>query len=392
MKVTIITPDVSHNCIGRAWVLASILNKSYDVEIVGPRFGNSVWPPLLDMDINIPIKSVGVNKIGYSFPLFYKEIIPLIEGDIVYVSKLHLSSLIPALIANSKLNIPYLVDVDDWELGFVINMLKNKSLLQKPLYYISSSLLWARFSSYWQFYLPDRFAGMFNVPITVSNSFLKRKFGGTIIWHTRDEEKFDPALYDQFESRRKFGIPEDKKVILFFGTPRPYKGVENLILALSMLHRKDSVLVIAGLGEDPYSRFIATLGKEKLGDSFIGLGYIPLSKAPEVVSIADVYVVPQHDSPATLGQMPAKVFDAMAMAKPIVATRVSDLPYVLAGVGRLIYPGDLKGLANEIEFLLDNECYSRKLGIKARRRFVKEFGLSAMSEKMKKLFKREGLL
>jgi len=40
--------------------------------------------------------------------------------------------------------------------------------------------------------------------------------------------------------------------------------------------------------------------------------------------MGDVVIIPQRENFATLGQMPAKVFDAMAMAKPTIATNVSD--------------------------------------------------------------------
>ena len=42
---------------------------------------------------------------------------------------------------------------------------------------------------------------------------------------------------------------------------------------------------------------------------------------PEIVSAADVIVVPQRNTPAAQAQFPLKLTDGMAMAKPILATQ-----------------------------------------------------------------------
>ncbi|AEH25424.1 glycosyltransferase [Pyrococcus yayanosii] len=382
MKITIITPDFSHNCLGRAWTLAKILEKTYDVEIVGPLFGKDLWEPLKNIDI--PYRYVRVNKVGYSFPTYLKKILTLIDGDLVYSSKLYLSSFVPAVIAKEKLQIPHILDIDDWERGFVMNALRNKSLITRFTYYSISTAFWGHLSSYWQKYIPEKLSYLPDA-ITVSNSFLKRKFGGSIIWHTRDEKIFDPKLYTPENSKRSIGINDNLKVVLFFGTPKPYKGVEDLINAMALVDQKDVVLVIAGLGNDPYSRYVRELGRKQLGEKFIGIGNVPFHKIPEIVSIADVYVIPQKKSPATVGQMPAKVFDAMAMAKPIVATNVSDLPYVLKKCGIIVEPGDIEKIAEEIKFLLENPSIAKKLGKKCHYRFIREFSLSAMKTVIKKV-------
>ena len=46
MKISILTPDLSHNCLGRAYLLAKILQRHYEVEIVCPIFGDGIWEPV----------------------------------------------------------------------------------------------------------------------------------------------------------------------------------------------------------------------------------------------------------------------------------------------------------------------------------------------------------
>ena len=58
--------------------------------------------------------------------------------------------------------------------------------------------------------------------------------------------------------------------------------------------------------------------------------------------------------------MPAKVFDAMAMAKPIIATNVSDLPEFLDGCGWTVAPEKPKQLADTIQYVF-NHSINRKI-------------------------------
>jgi len=48
MKISILSPDLSHNCLGRAYLLAKILQRHYEVEIIGFETLNIVGGPNVD--------------------------------------------------------------------------------------------------------------------------------------------------------------------------------------------------------------------------------------------------------------------------------------------------------------------------------------------------------
>ena len=75
---------------------------------------------------------------------------------------------------------------------------------------------------------------------------------------------------------------------------------------------------------------------------------VPYRDVPALYAAADVVAIPQLDTEAAQHQMPLKAPDAMAMARPIVASAVSDLPDVLDGCARLVPPGDVDALAAAI--------------------------------------------
>jgi len=48
MKISILTPNVSDNNLGRAHILAKVLQRRWPVEIIGPMFGDALWYPVAD--------------------------------------------------------------------------------------------------------------------------------------------------------------------------------------------------------------------------------------------------------------------------------------------------------------------------------------------------------
>jgi glycosyltransferase involved in cell wall biosynthesis len=106
----------------------------------------------------------------------------------------------------------------------------------------------------------------------------------------------------------------------------------------------------------------------------------PFAKIPYFLSAADVVALPQRDIPFAHAQVPAKVFDAMAMAKPIIATDVGDLPAILQGCGIIIPPGDVKALGEAIHKVVDNPDLASALGNRARQRCINQYSWGKMSE------------
>ena len=59
MKISVLTPDLSHNCLGRDDLPAKILQRHHEIEIIGPIFGDGIWEPVAD-DKSITYKSVKI--------------------------------------------------------------------------------------------------------------------------------------------------------------------------------------------------------------------------------------------------------------------------------------------------------------------------------------------
>ncbi len=78
----------------------------------------------------------------------------------------------------------------------------------------------------------------------------------------------------------------------------------------------------------------------------------------------------------------------MAMAKPIITTKVSDLPEILSGCGWIVEPEKPNEIAMAIRYILDHPEEAKEKGQKARERCEEKYSYDAMEEVLLGLFKR----
>lgn len=383
-KITVLTPDASGNCVGRAHVLACALGRDFAVEIVGPRFGDQIWQPVQGSQCEI--KSIHVGASPWDLPRL-RGVDRLVEGDLLLASKPLATSYGIALRVARQRGLPLIVDVDDWESGFCRDRWERSGLVGKARY--SASSLWR----------PQWSLSLLNSPrwerriseadaITVSNSFLQEKFGGERVWHGRDAAAFDPALQDPAACRATHGWDPSWKLITYLGTMTPYKGLDDLIEAVAALADPAVRLVLIGAGEDPHSRNAVAQARSRLPGRCLVLGRRPLTEVPALLAAADAVVIPQRSNPATVGQMPAKLFDAMAAARPIVATDVSDIRECLEGCGWVVEPGNPAAMAEALTELLADPREARRRGAQARARAQERFGYAGMAETLGRIIEK----
>ncbi len=86
--------------------------------------------------------------------------------------------------------------------------------------------------------------------------------------------------------------------------------------------------------------------------------------------------------------MPNVVLEAMALARPIVATRVGGVPEVVKdGInGFLVEPGDVEGFARKVKYLLSNPDLSRKMGLAGREIVVRNFACEKAVQRITEIY------
>ncbi|MFC1686685.1 glycosyltransferase [Patescibacteria group bacterium] len=371
---------MASNCLGRAYILAEILQKDFEVEIIGPLYGKEVWPPCANSPAKRDPSARGKIKYkifpGRSLPwlLFYlPSWLKKIDGDIIYASKFHLTSfglgLLKKLFSGKKL----ILDIDDWEPGAFLSMPRRKRYKKAILNFFNPfSYCWIFLMSKLSFLADDT---------TVASNFLKKKYGGTIIPHGRNHLKLNPAKYSQDKAKQKLDL-KSKKIVMFLGTPTLHKGILDLLEATKDIN--EIQVVIVGVDDNAFSLRIK---KEYTHPKYIGM--IPFSEVPEYLIAADIVIIPQRgDKLYSIAQTPAKVFDAMCLAKPIIATTVGDLPKILDGCGVIIEPAKTTLLKKAILDLIKNPTKAKSLGEKARLKCINKYSYQVLAKKIKPLFEK----
>ena len=149
----------------------------------------------------------------------------------------------------------------------------------------------------------------------VSNLFPRAKVECTPIpaYQLSTDTKIDPA-----EAKSRLGIPPERKVALFFGIVRPYKGLRLLVEAAGMLKRQGNPvhLLIAGEFWENFSDYQRLFEHEGLGDWVtVQNRYIPNEDIPLCFGVADVFVAPYVG-----GTQSGAVKLALGYGIPIVVT------------------------------------------------------------------------
>jgi glycosyltransferase involved in cell wall biosynthesis len=305
------------------------------------------------------------------------SLIKSLEGDIIYAYKTKASSFGVGLLARQLRHRPLLLDIDDWEMSWHggEDWRYQPSLKQRyrDLFKSSGALRQPDHPVYLQ--RLERLTSKVDA-VTVHTQFLQRKFGGAYVPNGKDTEAFNPQHYDRTSSRQRWGL-DNYRVLMFPGAPRPYKGLEDVLTALDQLNQPDLKLVI--VGGSPYDDYDDAL-VQRWGQYIIRLPKVPHPEMPAVVAAADAVVVPQQDTPAAQAQFPLKLTDGMAMAKPILATRVGDIPDILGNTGYLVPPGDIAAIAQQIQHIFSHPDEATQRGIAARQRCIELYSIQAMAQ------------
>jgi glycosyltransferase involved in cell wall biosynthesis/GT2 family glycosyltransferase len=381
LTALVVTWDVGHNPLGRSYMLAEVLDRVVrNVVIAGfqfERYGKDVWEPVRDG--RLPV----IRLPGATFPAFLEQVERLAERlrpDIVFACKPRLPSLQLAAMIKHRWHCPLVLDIDDHELSFFkgTDEVSIADLAQVPVEDAVSHAepygeLWTRLAQHLRGCADE---------IIVSNVALQREFGGTIVPHVRDERVFDPQFEDKAAARTHYGVPDDAKVVLFFGTPRLHKGIDVLARAVGQIADPTFRLVVVG---DAPDRSVTAKLVELSNGRLCSLPNQPFSDIPRVLAMADVVCLPQDiGHPISQFQLPAKAIDAIGMGVPLLVSPTPPLlQLVQDGVARILDPARLPEMLIEAVAAADSVEAA-----KVRTQFLRSYSHAAAAETLRSLILR----
>jgi len=174
--------------------------------------------------------------------------------------------------------------------------------------------------------------------------------------------------------------------VLVFGTVsvlRSWKGHLYLLEALKYVLEKGQTSALIIVGEGPYRPVI----EEKIQE--VGLAeHVRLvghqENIPEWLALMDVFVLASYANEG----VPQALLQALAMGKPVAATRTGGIPEVIVPgeTGLLAPPRDSRALAENMSRLAHDEPLRAKLGQQGQQVVASRYSLERMADALEALY------
>lgn len=190
--------------------------------------------------------------------------------------------------------------------------------------------------------------------------------------------------------RRGLGLTNEP-VIMWVGGFYPWHDLDLLLESFAQVLQKQPMARLVLVGEGQTRPEVAQkVMRNGLDHAVIMTGAIPHNSVPEMVSIADVAVVPAEPVSASRGGTgtPLKLFEYMAAGKAIVATDVNQASEVIRDGynGLLVKAGDINGFSEAILALLDDSVKRGCLGQNARQDAVEQYSWEQYTKRLDEIY------
>jgi glycosyltransferase involved in cell wall biosynthesis len=180
----------------------------------------------------------------------------------------------------------------------------------------------------------------------------------------------------------------EEATILYAGRVLPRKGLLYLLRALAKVRQAMPrvCLRVAGETESAAAYFEACrqfIKQQVLDSAVIFLGSLTMEQMVEEYARCAVLALPSKQETA-----PVVVAEAMAAGRPVVATRVCGVPYLVEdGVsGLLVHYGDIDGLASALLRVLRDSQLRMQMGQRGRKMAETRFRADVVARETRQLY------
>jgi glycosyltransferase involved in cell wall biosynthesis len=168
-----------------------------------------------------------------------------------------------------------------------------------------------------------------------------------------------------------FGLSVRDKFFLYLGGINPHKNLVSLAECFAKLEQQDTKLVIIGdIKTESFTPGLTELRQRinelGIGDRVIFTGYISDEEAVHFLNVAKTVVLPSF---AEGFGLPA--LEGAACGTPVIATRNSPLPDLLAGGGVFVDPEEPQQLLSAMQQIISDEQDRRHMAQTARQKAQK---------------------
>ena len=356
-RAAVVSWDLTHNPVGRALVLAELLDHEWGVDLIGPmwtQYGTSLWAPV-DGEI-ASIRTFPASTIVDYLPAAVATAVSQ-RYDLVVASKYRLPAIHLATMIAEWSDAPLVVDMCDLE-----------SAVAPPVEEGPADSIDSLFDG------PARRLEERSIELadarTVVGPTLHDRFGGHIVRHARrpsfpvDTPEAEAA---RSTARDRFSIPSGESAVFYIGTVRPHKGVHDVVEAIREISDIEIRLHLFTTTSD--EELDEMLGADR--EQWVNHGHCRLRDIPAILSAADLVVIAQDPgSEIARYQVPAKISDAGLLGCTVLAPALpayADL--IEAGLIETFAPGGLAARIRELALRADDREARRERQLLAKAEF-----------------------
>jgi len=192
----------------------------------------------------------------------------------------------------------------------------------------------------------------------------------------------DPSVKGSF--KRKFGIQDNRKIILYLGRVNRQKGLELLIRAYSHLVKrmscKNALLVIAGPDDGYLTEARSLVASQGIHDSVLFTGFVDNKEKIGVLADATLFVTPKYCG------FPITFLEACSAGTPIVTTTLGDgLEWIDHRVG-FVTPPNPFDLARAFDTIISDADLTSQLSRNCRKIVSSDFSLEKVVNKLEQVY------
>jgi len=260
---------------------------------------------------------------------------------------------------------PIVLDFNDLIAQYSINLIKiNKNSFKAKLLILIQHYIIKNSN---KVIAQTRFITRYTVSLGVSEKKI------AIIPNGVDTKNFHSHRFNAAQVKTKLGL-SNEKLCVYCGRLDDWAGI-NIISKLCDIARTKKLnakFVLVG------SRAENVVDKENV----IFLGEIPYEKIPSILTTADVILVPFPNNEVSHAASPLKLFEGMAMQKPIIASKVSGIEEIVSDGenGFLADPDNINEWIKKLERILNSEKLAATVGQNARRTIEEKFDWSLLAK------------
>lgn len=182
--------------------------------------------------------------------------------------------------------------------------------------------------------------------------------------------------------RRKYGLRDDERVILYVGRLVRVKRVHIVIEMINRLLENDYAIKALIVGDGPLRSELENLASSARSN-VVFTGFLYGKEKYDCYAIADLFMLPSLSE-----GLPTVLLEAAAMGLPSIATNVNGVPDIVVRnkTGFLVDDSDISSFTEYATTLFEQEKLAKEMGKNAREHVEKNFSWSIITEKYEEIY------